>query len=333
MEIALVTGATGMLGQAVVSRLLAGGYPVRALVRETSDVSVFQNRPVTLCYGAAGDYAALQEAVGGVDWVFHTAGYLSREAPFTDAGETPLPEPYRRINVQFTKDLLAFSAAAGVQRFIHAGSASVYPLDAPLPTPEDAPTRPGSHYGRSKLMAEKVIQQGPVPYTIIRASVIYGPGDRHFLPSVLRLARLPVITLIDGGKTLLDIIFVDDVAGLMIHAAESESAVNRIYNAGSGKPTTLLDLLHAYREVTGRRPRVISLPAGALRRLARIAGPFVGGPLVALVAPEASSFLTPHGIDMLTNSYYLDMRRAAEELGFRPAYSLAAGLRAYFAQS
>jgi nucleoside-diphosphate-sugar epimerase len=330
MKTALVTGATGMLGRAIMLRLLGEGHAVRALVRETSDVSIFTNRPVTLCTGSAGDYPALQEAVAGVDWVFHAAGYVSREAPFTAAGKAPLPEPYRRINVQFTKDLLAFSQAAGVQRFIFASSASVYGLNVPIPTPEEALTRPGSHYGRSKLMAENVIQQGRVPFTIIRPAVIYGPGDRHFLPSVLQLARLPVVMLVNGGNTLLDCIYVDDVAALMVTAAANAGAAGHIYNAGSGEATSLIDLLAAYQKVTGRRPRVIPLPAGGLRSFVRVTGPLLR-PLLASLSAETTSLLTPHGIDMLTNNYYLDMSRAAEALDFRPVYSLTAGLQAYFA--
>ena len=314
MTLALVTGASGMLGQAVTARLLAAGLTVRAFVRPSSRLPAWPARPgqLQLAYGdaanLAADPAAIQQAMRGVELVFHLAGYLSANAPLQRAGRAPLPAPYQSINVDFTTALLDAAASAGVVRFLYASSSSVYALDAPVPTTEAAPTRPGSHYGRSKLLAEaqvRAFQAQGLPGTIIRPAIIYGPGDRHFLPTVQRLARLPLLPLIDGGRTLLDLIYVDDVAELLWLAAQSAAAVNQVYNGGPGAPTSLRDFVLALRRATGRGPRIITVPAGWVR------------PGAALLPPLALALQDLH----------LDMRRAAAELGFTPRIGLAEGLR------
>lgn len=320
MTLALVTGASGMLGQAVTARLLATGLTVRAFVRPGSRLPAWPARPgqLQLAHGdaanPAANLAAIQQAMRGVDLVFHLAGYLSANAPLQRAGRAPLPAPYQTINVDFTTALLKAAAEAGAARFVYASSSSVYALDAPAPTPEEAPTRPGSHYGRSKLLAEaqvRAFQAQGLPTTIIRPAIIYGPGDRHFLPTVQRLARLPLLPLIDGGRTLLDLIYVGDVAELLWLAAQSAAAVNRIYNGGPGSPTSLRDFVLALRSVTGRGPRIVSIPAGWVR------------PGAALLPPLALALQDLH----------LDMRRAAAELDFAPGIGLAEGLRRCLARN
>jgi dihydroflavonol-4-reductase len=196
----------------------------------------------------------------------------------------------------------------------------------PVPTSEDALLRPASVYGRSKLAAEELVRafgERGVAGTIVRPCVIYGPGDRHFLPIVLRLARLPVVPLIDGGRNLFDLVHVDDVADLMIRAARRDTAINRVYNAGPGEPHTLADLVSAYRSLTGRGPRIIPL---SLERAAKSA--WLARWLVSHVDADASAMLTPAGLALISLDMHLDMTRARDELDFVPAYNLGRGLAA-----
>jgi NADH dehydrogenase len=160
-----------------------------------------------------------------------------------------------------------------VRRFVYASSASVYALEVPVPTPEDAPLRPESHYGRSKLLAEQAIATAGVPFNIVRPSVIYGPGDRYFTPAALRLLRLPLLPLVNGGRTLLDLIYVQDVAEFLWQVAQAEVATGRVYNAGPGVPTSLRDLAAAYQALTGRGPTILPVPAGVPSWSVRWLGP------------------------------------------------------------
>lgn len=323
---ALVTGATGLLGRHLVDILVAEGVCVRALVRPSSDTQHLEELGIELIYGAAGNQGAQRAAVTGVDMVFHLAGYLTANAPFgVDSGAADDEWPqYKAINIDFTEDILQAALEAGASRFIFVSSSSVYSPDAAVPTAEDAPLRPFSTYGRSKLLAEEKVrtyQDQGMAATIIRPPIIYGPGDRYFMPVVLRLARLPLLPLVNGGRNLMDLVYAVDVAQLLWRAATCEAAVGRVYNAGPGRPTTLRDLVGAFRRATGRGPiimpilpRVAAHTAWLSRRAAR---PFF---------PEAESALTPAGIGLMSRDLHLDMSRAARELDFQPQFDLDRGL-------
>lgn len=320
-----------MLGKSIVQTLLKQGVCVRAFVRPTSDVQTLQPLGVELLYGQVGELASICMAMQGVEMVFHVAGYVSANAPFETNTGQPLPEIYQRVNVDFTRILLETALDAGVKRFIHTSSASVYGLDVPIPTPETAVTRPGSHYGHSKLKAEQLVQAynaKGLPTTIIRPSVIYGADDRHFLPSIRSLTNAPVVPLVNGGRNLLDLVFVRDVAQLMWVASQSRQAIGQIYNAGPGSPTSLRDFLWAYGKVVGKRPKIVSISAKMMGRLGKLAHP-----LAKRFNPAGADALSPKGIQLMTQDFFLDMTCAEKELGFRPQYSLVDGLRIALPQS
>jgi nucleoside-diphosphate-sugar epimerase len=211
----LVTGATGMLGRHLVDVLVGAGVSVRAFVRSSSNTRYLENKDVALVKGDAGDRAALRRAAEGMELIFHLAGYLTAGSPFGDNNKASDEEwsLYKAINVDFTEALLEASLEAGAGRFVFISSGAVYSLDAPVPTPEDGPLRPFSAYGRSKLLAEEKVrayQDKGVDTTIIRPPITYGPGDRYFTPLALRLARLPILPLINGGRNSLDLVFAGD---------------------------------------------------------------------------------------------------------------------------
>ena len=223
---ALVTGATGLLGRHLVDILIEAGVDVRALVRPNSDTRHLKTLDVALVYGAAGNQGALRTAVKGVDLLFHVAGYLTAESPFgVDSGTDGLDWPqYKAINVDFTGNLLAAALDAGVGRFLFVSSSSVYSPDVEVPTPEDALLGPISSYGRSKLLAEEKVrafQARGLATTIVRPPIIYGPGDRYFTPMALKLARMPLLPVVNGGHNLMDMVCAVDVAQLLWRAAES----------------------------------------------------------------------------------------------------------------
>lgn len=321
---ALVTGATGMLGRHMVTRLLDEGVSVRAFVRPTSDVRFLRSVGVDLVYGRVADRASMCVAVRGCDWVFHVAGYVSANAPFEVNEGERLPELYQTVNVDFTQRLLEVSEAEGVGRFVYASSASVYGLDVPVPTPESAVSRPGSHYGHSKQQAEQLVQACQargLSTTIIRPSVIYGPNDRHFLPSMRPLTNALVVPLVNGGHNLLDLVYVADVVQVLWLASQAPQADGQIYNAGPGQPVSLRDFLLAYGSLTGRRPRIVSVSPKMMGWLARPVYP-----LLQRFIPAGASALSPKGISLMTQDFHLDTTHAQTQLNYHPHYPLTKGL-------
>jgi len=326
MTRALVTGASGMLGRQLVDVLLAGGIAVRAFVRPSSDVRLLTSPPVEVLSGDLGDLDAIRRAVAGVNWVFHTAGYFNVGSPFDSSGSSP---QYKRVNVDLTESLLTASLEAQVERFLYVSSSSVYDSEADVPTGENAPLRPPSDYGRSKLQAEELVrsyQAKGLKGTIIRPCVMYGPGDRHFLPVALKLTRLPVLPLVNAGRNLFDLVYVRDVAELLLAAGRSDAAVGKAYNAGPGVPTSLRDLVEAYRLVTGRGPRIVPVSVEVVRFSAR-----PSRWLLARLAPGAEAMLTDTGLALMSKDLHLDMSQARIDLDYQPRFSLEQGIAATLA--
>src|SRR5262245_13135928 len=106
---ALVTGASGLVGGAVVRALLKQGARVRALVRATSALGGLDAASVELARGDVTDPASVAEAMRGCDRVFHVAGVYSLHEPY---------ERYAAVNVLGTRHVLGAAAAAGVRRVV-----------------------------------------------------------------------------------------------------------------------------------------------------------------------------------------------------------------------
>jgi nucleoside-diphosphate-sugar epimerase len=318
---AVVTGATGLLGSHVVQRLVEDGARVRCLVRPTSRTEHIEGPQVELVQVDLHQPAALAQALKGARAVLHFAGHLTASAPLN----TDEKDADYSLNVESTKALLEAAALAGVGHFVYASSVGVYGVEAVSPIGEDTPPNPVSAYGRSKVVAEAAVMEyhrRGLPGTVIRPAICYGAGDRHFLPAARRLVRLPVLPLVGGGRHLLDIVSAIDVAGLAVAAAFAPAAAGRVYNAASGHPGSLRDIIAILHELEGTpRPLIVPVSEG----LMRFSAPVAKG-IVALLAPGMESTMSSVGAAYSARDVYYDMSRAAAELGFRPRYDFRGGL-------
>ena len=315
MKMALVTGATGLLGAEVTRQLVRDGVVVRALLRPTSAMDRLPDVAVEGLTCPDDDPACLEQALAGVDVVFHLGARIDGGAAFRTDDDA---RPYERDNVARTGALLDAALRAGVGRLILMSSAGVYAPGTPSPIPEDAPTAPMSAYGRSKLAAEELAwsyRGRGLGVTVVRGSVMTGPGDRHFRPLVDQIMRLPLLPLPDGGRALHDIVHVSDVAALAILAARISAAEGRTYNAGSGQPMPVRELVRRLRAELGFGPRCISVPTPLMRA--------VFAPVRAVLVravPGLADVLTPSLLDYFSHDFYFSTARATTELGWQAKY-------------
>jgi nucleoside-diphosphate-sugar epimerase len=320
---AVVTGATGLLGTHVVRRLVESGARVRCLIRPTSRTAHIEGPQVELVPADLRQPAALTALLKGVRVVYHFAGHLTAASPLNaDEGDAPY-----RLNVESTRALLEAAAGSGVARLVYASSVAVYGVEAVSPIAEDALLDPVSAYGRSKVAAEAVVMEyhrRGMSSTVIRPSIFYGAGDRHFLPAARRMTRLPLLPIVGGGRHLLDIASALDVAELAVVAALAPAAAGRVYNAASGHPGSLADLITTLHEVEGTpRPHILAVSEGVMRLSAPIARR-----IAALLVPGLEGTMSSVGARYSARDVYYDMSRAATELGFRPRYDFRQGLEA-----
>ena len=212
--IALVTGATGFVGSHLVDALRARDVAVRALVRPTSDVRRLGASGTEVVAPDFEDAAAVAAALERVRVVYHLAA----------ATRAHDEAAYRRANVGTTRVLM--NAAATLPqppRVVVLGSlAAVGPSFDGRPVAEDAPPRPLTAYGRTKLEAERVALASPVvPVVVLRAPAVYGPRDRDLF-TFFRLAALGIMPVPAGPDRAIQLIHVRDLVEALLRAGESD---------------------------------------------------------------------------------------------------------------
>jgi len=263
----LVTGGAGFIGSALVRRLAARGRAVRVL----DDLSVgqrayLQGISCELVVGSLADPAVVVAAVTGVEAVVH----LAARAGIPDSVGDPLGT--FEANVAQTVGLLEAARRAGARRFVFASSNAVLGPHEP-PADETVLPRPASPYGASKLAGEAYVGAYAATYGLaacsLRFSNAYGPRSLHkrsVVAAWLRAALVDASVTIHGdGEQTRDFVFVDDLAEAIAAAlaAPEDRVAGAIFQAGTGRETTVNELAGALEEALGRPVRASHGPARA----------------------------------------------------------------------
>ena len=178
------------------------------------------------------EVAALPDLANPVDWAPLVAGMdaVVHLAGIAHVGPDIAEETYDRVNQRGDRRTCRAAAAAGVRRFVfmssiraQAGAAADQPL-----TEADAP-RPTDAYGRSKLAAEGAVRAAGVPYTILRPALVYGPGVKGNLASLMRLAALPVPLPFGAFANRRSLLALDNLIAAVRFALEDARAANETY--------------------------------------------------------------------------------------------------------
>jgi dihydroflavonol-4-reductase len=312
----LVTGAAGFTGLALARSLARRGQRVRGLVRNRSRASYLEQAGVEIVAGDVRDRATIQEALLGVDTVYHLA------AVFRRAG-VPDSE-YRSVHVDATRQLVECSAAAGVRRFVHCSTVGVHgDVEAQAPAAEDAPFHPGDIYQVTKLEGERMAldtaDRVGLPLTVVRPGPIYGPGDRRLLKLIGGVARKRFVLLGDGSPHF-QMVYVDDLTEGFRLAAETPAAVGRTYIVAGGEAPTLNELVEEIAKVADVAPPRTRLPVWPFW----VAGAVCEGICVPLgIEPP----IFRRRVAFFTNNRWFDTSRARTELGYAPKVRLRDGIR------
>jgi nucleoside-diphosphate-sugar epimerase len=244
----LVTGGTGFIGTHLLEHLAARGEVVRALVRRNR---VPREVPagVQVVHGDLASGAGLDEALRGADTVIHLAGVT----------KALHPDDYYTGNVRATEQLTHAMAGRGI-RLLHVSSmAAIGPSEGLTPVCEDAPPHPLTHYGKSKLDAERVVRDLTPDAVIVRPPVVYGPRDTDVF-QLLKSISKGLVLEIAGGERWFSAIYVKDlVAGLMM-ALRTPGAAGKSYFLAHAKPVSWQELGGAAARIMSKRPRVVTVP-------------------------------------------------------------------------
>jgi len=248
----LVTGATGFIGSHLVERLALEGARLRCLVRRTSRLEGLPPG-VELAYADLAAGEGLEEAVRGARLVFHLAGVTKALSA----------ESYYRGNALATAKLAA-ALACSEARLVHVSSlAAVGPSPDGSPLNEDAEPRPVSHYGRSKLEAERAVRDSAAASrgVIVRPPVVYGPRDTDVL-ELLRMAARGWMPVVGDPEARFSVIYVGDLVEGLLAAAACEQAAGRTYFLAYPVAVSWEQFARVAGSHLGRRPRLVRIGGG-----------------------------------------------------------------------
>jgi NADH dehydrogenase len=262
-----LTGASGFLGSRLLSRLSGSGDKRivclgrrRAAGRPPGNVEFIQ--------GDLLDRDSYASAMLGCDTVLHLAAATGKQTP----------AEYFRVNRDGTEALALEARRAGVQRFLHVSTIAVKFRD-----------KSQYYYAQSKQQAEAIVVQSGLRWTIVRPTIILGRNSPS-LEALSRLATLPVVLVFGDGRTLVQPVFVEDVAACLVAMLESELLDGRTIEVGGPEVLSLEDLLLRIRRARGAgRAPIIHLPVRPIAACLGWVEPFLR-PLLPFTAGQLASY-------------------------------------------
>ena len=241
----LLTGATGLVGSALLRRLTAAGTPVRCLVRDPRRLGADRVR-VQIALGDLADPPSFRNALRGVRTVVHLAAAL-RDQPQGSIEELDGIATWRMVHA---------AERAGVERFVFFSALG-------------ASSHNRTRFLRSKALAEQAVLGSDLRHTVFAPSMVYAPGDR-FLTLLARMALLaPVMPVSGRGRALFEPMWADDVADCVMAVLADDDARPRYELAG---PQTLThrDIVDLAVRAAGRERPLVSVPTPVVSRALRV---------------------------------------------------------------
>ena len=307
----LVTGGAGFIGSNLCEKLLQDGHEVVCLdnfsTGKPKNIQLFfSNSKFKLIVGDIRNISDCNNAVDGVDYVFHEAALGSVPRSIKD------PITTNSVNIDGFLNMLVASRDVGVKRFIYAASSSTYGDSASLPKVEDIIGKPLSPYAITKYVNELYADIFSRTYGMecigLRYFNVFGrkqnPDGAYAAVIPLFVKKLinhesPVIN--GDGEYSRDFTYIDNVIqmNLLAMSVENEEAVNTVYNTAYGERTTLNQLVSYLKEY-------LTLYDSEIAKVDIVHGPNRLGDI-------------PHSL--------ASIEKAKSLLGYRPLYSMKDGLK------
>ena len=308
---ALVTGGSGFIGSHLVGALLERGWAVRCLVRPSSNLRWLDGLSIQPVTGdlTRPESETLRRSAEGVSAVFHLAGVTS----------SALEEGYSRVNVGGTKAILqAVRHAAPDAHFLFCSSiAAAGPVTGTRTINETDTPGPISEYGRSKLAAERIVEDSGLTYSIVRPPPVYGPRDSGIF-SLFRLVSYGIAPHIASRMQVLSIVHVSDLARGLISAVKPSA--HGLYYMTDGTPHTWEDVIRAISKALGKLPRYVAVSPGLadmVAKVERLRGIVMGGK--PMITPDRL-------LELSQNDWTCSDLRARLDLDYESRMSLADGI-------
>jgi NADH dehydrogenase len=220
---------------------------VRAVVRSPDKARQLADLGIEVVQGDVSDRASLERAADGCERVVHLVGIIQESPRAT----------FRAVHVEGTRNMLEAAKRAGVRHFF---------LQSALGT------RPGakSAYHKTKWEAEELVRASGIAFTILRPSLIYGPGDQFTsrLSEAIRLS--PVLPVIGPGISKVQPIYIEDVVSCIVQAVTSDCCLNEMYEIGGPEQLTYEEVTRQIAGAMGARRPAMHIPLLFMKAAAKV---------------------------------------------------------------
>jgi uncharacterized protein YbjT (DUF2867 family) len=253
----LLTGATGLVGSALLPRLLGEGEEVRCLVRDPRRLGAQRVR-VQIALGDLTDPPSFRNALRGVRTVVHLAASI-RDQPRGSIEE---------LNGIATWRMVEAAERQGVERFVFFSALG-------------ASTHHRTRVLRAKALAERAVREADLRSIVFAPSIVYAPGD-PWLTLLERMAWLPVMPICGRGRAAFQPIWADDVAACVLAALRaddgdrSKPGQHRRYELSGPETLSHSEMVRTFLRSCNRRRTLLHVPtpivSRALRTLERTGG-------------------------------------------------------------
>jgi nucleoside-diphosphate-sugar epimerase len=325
--VAVVTGASGWLGQNLVRALARSRDRVRCLVPVPAEAPPLElvSPSIEAVTGDVRDPATVDRLFDGMGpeaAVFHAAAVIHPSKTVRELFD---------VNVGGTQLVLDRARRTGAARFVHVSSNSPFGVN---PGPDDAftedsPYNPYMGYGRSKQEAEQLVRQaydrGDLGTVTVRAPWFYGPyqpprQSRFF--SAIRRGRFPMV---GDGSQKRSMVYTGNLVQGLLRAEVADKAPGNAYWVADAEPYELREIIATVRRALAAEGLTVSGPARvALPRVAARAAERAD----ALLQGRGRYSQALHVLGELNHTIACDITRAREELGYDPAVGMEEGMRA-----
>jgi dihydroflavonol-4-reductase len=310
----LVTGGTGFIGSHLIERLARSGTEVICLAKDAMNMAVLEPLGCRIELVDLNDLRSLDGILDRVDTIYHLAGVTRCRTS----------EEYYEGNTNATRNFveLCLRASSSVRRFVYVSSlAAAGPSFPGHPLTEDAPYHPVSHYGRSKMLAEREVLKAAdrMAVTIVRPSSVYGPRERDMY-DYIKLIYRGLEPLIGFKDKLMSLIHVRDLVNGILLAGTAPGAAGKTYFLGSELFYSIREIGETIASVVHTHPVCVRLPHSVVYAVGAVAV------AVGKCTGQQVFFTMEKARESVQPAWICSVARAKHDLEYHQTVSLRQGM-------
>ncbi len=315
----LVTGGGGFIGKALIKSLLANHYVVHNFSRKA--YPELETWGVRNHIGSVSDYKAVLKASQGVDIIFHVAAKAGVWGNYND---------FYKTNVIGTKNIIEACQENSIDKLVFTSSASVVFDGHDICGGNETlpyPTKSLSHYTSTKAIAEQIVlaaNSSKLKTIALRPHIVWGPGDNHIIPGLLKRARNNSLLLIEDGNYKIDATYIDNVIEAHLKAidylTDKSKSGGKAFFISNDETITIRNFFNKILEAHNLPPVSKSIPKSIAFVLATALESFYN--LFRINSePRTTRFL----VHEMSSHHWFDISEAKTELGYQPKISINEG--------